>query len=168
MFVRRVGALHVGPQPGGHVLRGQEAGPAFRELGRHVGVVGVGLAVRGGAGDVLGDLGLPQPFVRGTGRRGRGGGPDPVDGRVDGVETAIGILPAKGELKLHGLKLDHAQLDELLDVDNLAWQGELAAIGEYLQTFTPRLPERLHKEQQRVANALAGANDQPRREANAS
>jgi len=91
-----------------------------------------------------------------------------VDGRVDGVETAIGILPAKGELKLHGLKLDHAQLDELLDVDNLAWQGELAAIGEYLQTFTPRLPERLHKEQQRVANALAGANDQPRREANAS
>ena len=91
-----------------------------------------------------------------------------VDGRVSGVETPIGTVPADGELKLHGLKLDRAGLDELLDVDTLAWQGELAAIGEYLETFAPRLPERLHKEQQRVAKALAGADGQPRREASAS
>ncbi|MFZ0869560.1 MAG: phosphoenolpyruvate carboxykinase (GTP), partial [Rhodanobacter sp.] len=71
-----------------------------------------------------------------------------VDGRVSGLETPIGTLPAAGELKLHGLKLERAQLDELLDVDTPAWQGELAAIGEYLETFAPRLPERLYREQQ--------------------
>jgi phosphoenolpyruvate carboxykinase (GTP) len=93
---------------------------------------------------------------------------DRVEGRVSGLQTPIGTVPAAGELKLHGLKLDRAQLDELLDVDNLAWQGELAAIGEYLETFAPRLPERLYREQQRVAKALAGASDQPRHEASAS
>jgi phosphoenolpyruvate carboxykinase (GTP) len=91
-----------------------------------------------------------------------------VDGRVNGLETPIGTLPAAGELKLHGLKLERAQLDELLDVDTPAWQGELAAIGEYLETFAPRLPERLYREQQRVAEALAGTSGQPRREASAS
>ncbi len=90
-----------------------------------------------------------------------------VEDRVDGTETPIGILPADGELKLDGLKLDAAQLDELLDVDNAGWQSELAAIGEYLQTFTPRLPERLHQEQRRVAKALDEADAQPRREATA-
>ncbi|SHM49778.1 phosphoenolpyruvate carboxykinase (GTP) [Rhodanobacter sp. OK091] len=90
---------------------------------------------------------------------------DRVEKRVDGTETPIGILPADGELRLDGLKLHPAQLDELLDVDNAGWQTELAAIGEYLQTFTPRLPEQLHREQQRVAKALDDADAQPRREA---
>ena len=93
---------------------------------------------------------------------------DRVEGRVSGQQTPIGTVPAAGELKLHGLKLERAQLDELLDVDTPAWQGELAAIGEYLETFAPRLPERLYQEQQRVAKALAGVGDQPRREASAS
>ncbi|MES2312464.1 MAG: phosphoenolpyruvate carboxykinase (GTP) [Pseudomonadota bacterium] len=90
---------------------------------------------------------------------------DRVEKRVDGTETPIGILPADSELRLDGLKLHPAQLDELLDVDNAGWQTELAAIGEYLQTFTPRLPEQLHREQQRVAKALDDADAQPRREA---
>ncbi len=58
------------------------------------------------------------------------------------------------ELKLDGLKLDPAQLDELLEVDNAGWQAELSAIGEYLESFAPRLPARLRQEQQRVARAL--------------
>ncbi|MFC5582552.1 phosphoenolpyruvate carboxykinase (GTP) [Rhodanobacter terrae] len=92
---------------------------------------------------------------------------DRVQERVDGAETPIGILPADGELRLDGLELHPAQLDELLDVDNAGWQTELAAIGDYLQTFTPRLPERLLREQQRVTRALDEADAQPRREANA-
>jgi len=93
---------------------------------------------------------------------------DRVDGRVGGVETPIGTVPAKGELKLHGLTLEQAKLDELLAVDTTAWQGELAAIGDYLESFAPRLPARLHKEQQRVATALDRTDSQPRREASAS
>ena len=93
---------------------------------------------------------------------------DRVDGRVAGTETAIGTLPQASELNLDGLKLDRAHLDELLEVDNAAWQDELAAIGQYLDTFAPRLPERLRKEQKRVAQALADAAEQPRRKAAAS
>jgi len=54
----------------------------------------------------------------------------------------------------------------LLAVDNVGWQDELVAIGEYLETFAPRLPERLRQERQRVADALA-ATATPRTAANA-
>ncbi|HTH68919.1 MAG TPA: phosphoenolpyruvate carboxykinase domain-containing protein, partial [Rhodanobacter sp.] len=91
-----------------------------------------------------------------------------AEGRVSGVETPIGILPGEGELKLDGLKLDRARLDELLDVDNAGWQAELSAIGEYLDSFAPRLPERLRQEQQRVARALEDDAGQAPREAVAS
>ncbi|NMW26161.1 phosphoenolpyruvate carboxykinase (GTP), partial [Rhodanobacter denitrificans] len=91
-----------------------------------------------------------------------------AEGRVSGVETPIGILPGEGELKLDGLKLERARLDELLDVDNAGWQAELSAIGEYLDSFAPRLPERLRQEQQRVARALEDDAGQAHREAVAS
>ncbi|TAM58189.1 MAG: phosphoenolpyruvate carboxykinase (GTP) [Rhodanobacter sp.] len=87
---------------------------------------------------------------------------DRVEGRLDGVQTPIGILPGPAELKLDGLDLERHHLDELLAVDHAGWQAELAAIGEYLETCLPRLPERLRKEQQRVAEALARALGQPR------
>ena len=88
-----------------------------------------------------------------------------IEGRATGVDRPIGILPADGELKLDGLALDPAWLDELLEVDHAGWQDELAAIGDYLETFAPRLPERLRVEQQRIAQALAEAAEQPRRQA---
>ena len=87
---------------------------------------------------------------------------DRVEGRLDGVETPIGILPGPAELKLDGLDLKRHQLDELLEVDHAGWQAELAAIGEYLETCLPRLPERLRKEQQRVTEALTEALRHPR------
>lgn len=87
-----------------------------------------------------------------------------VEGKVRGVETAIGTLPANGELKLDGLDLPRETLTELLDVDNAGWQAELHAIGEYLDSFSPRLPARLRQEQQRVAQALETL---PRKAANA-
>ena len=93
---------------------------------------------------------------------------DRVEGRVTGVETAIGTLPQAGELHLDGLKIDSASLETLLEVDNGAWRDELAAIGDYLDTFAPRLPDALRDEQQRVALALAAAVEQPRRKAASS
>ncbi|MEP6897350.1 MAG: phosphoenolpyruvate carboxykinase (GTP) [Rhodanobacter sp.] len=90
---------------------------------------------------------------------------DRVEGRVGGVETAIGILPDTDELRLQGLAMDRPALDALLDIDHAAWRSELAAIGEYLETFTPRLPPRLREEQRRVAKAVDDAIQQPRREA---
>jgi len=86
-----------------------------------------------------------------------------VEGRVAGVETPIGTLPAASELNLEGLTLDRRALDALLEVDNAAWQDELAAIGEYLDSFAPRLPASLKAEQKRVARALASAAAVPHR-----
>ncbi len=88
---------------------------------------------------------------------------DRVEGNVAGHDTAIGTLPRADELNLDGLDLDRARLDALLEVDNAAWQEELGAIGDYLDTFAPRLPTQLRKEQQRVAAALDAAAEQPRR-----
>jgi len=78
-----------------------------------------------------------------------------VDGTARGVPTPIGTVPAKDELNLKGLDLGPAQLEELLAVDNAGWQAELASAAEYLETFAPRLPERLRQEYRRVAAALA-------------
>jgi phosphoenolpyruvate carboxykinase (GTP) len=89
-----------------------------------------------------------------------------VEGTATGVTTPIGIMPATGELNLAGLDLTPAQVDELLAVDVAGWQQELLAIRDYLETFAPRLPERLTKERQRVADALA-AEAKPRAAANA-
>jgi phosphoenolpyruvate carboxykinase (GTP) len=85
-----------------------------------------------------------------------------IEGRATGVETPIGIVPAAGELKLAGLALTAPQIDELLAVDHALWQGELAAIGEYLETLAPRLPAGLRREQQRVAAALGEVAQPPR------
>ena len=93
---------------------------------------------------------------------------DRAEGRARGVETPIGILPDAGELQLDGLKLERSRLDELLEVDTAAWQAELSAIGDYLASFAPRLPERLQQEQQRVVQALQSEAGAARREAAAS
>ncbi|GLQ47986.1 phosphoenolpyruvate carboxykinase [GTP] [Dyella lipolytica] len=86
-----------------------------------------------------------------------------VEGKARGMETPIGILPANGELKMDGVDMPRETLAELLEVDTQGWQTELHAIGEYLDSFRPRLPARLRQEQQRVAQAL----DTPRKAANA-
>jgi phosphoenolpyruvate carboxykinase (GTP) len=86
-----------------------------------------------------------------------------VEGKARGTETPIGILPAQNELKMDGLDLPRDTLAELLHVDIPGWQAELHAIGDYLDSFSPRLPARLRQEQQRVAEAL----ETPRKAANA-
>jgi phosphoenolpyruvate carboxykinase (GTP) len=80
-----------------------------------------------------------------------------VTNSVDGVRTPIGTLPARGELNLVGLGLDEAATRQLLDVDVAGWQTELTAIGEYLDSYGARMPQRLKDEQKRVADALAQA-----------
>jgi phosphoenolpyruvate carboxykinase (GTP) len=84
-----------------------------------------------------------------------------VEGKARGLETPIGIVPAEAELRFDGLALSREAAAELLAVDTAGWQAELAAIGEYLDSFGPRTPERLRKEQRQVADALA-ANAAPR------
>ena len=77
-----------------------------------------------------------------------------VEGKARGIETPVGTLPATGELKLDGLDLSREAQTELLNINAAAWQTELHAIGEYLDSFGARLPAPLRREQQRISQAL--------------
>lgn len=76
-------------------------------------------------------------------------------GRADAVETAIGLLPPIDALNTQGLSLEADALKALLHVDTSAWQQELVAIADYLDSYGTHMPSALKAEQQRVARALA-------------
>ncbi|MGA9341102.1 MAG: phosphoenolpyruvate carboxykinase (GTP) [Rhodanobacteraceae bacterium] len=84
-----------------------------------------------------------------------------VIGRCTGTakttETPIGLIPQQGELDLAGLDLAPSTVNELFDVDAAGWQAELRSVGEYLDSFGGRMPNRLKVERQRVADAVAAA-----------
>jgi phosphoenolpyruvate carboxykinase (GTP) len=90
-----------------------------------------------------------------------------VTGQAEGRDTPIGILPQPGELDVDGLRLADDALDTLLAVDDAGWQDEMAAIGEYLDSYGERMPAALKAERQRVADAVAAAGT-PARKAAAS
>ncbi|MFI1284966.1 phosphoenolpyruvate carboxykinase (GTP) [Streptomyces sp. NPDC020858] len=66
-----------------------------------------------------------------------------LDGTAEGVETAIGVLPAKDSLDLEGLDLPAEDLDFLLTVDNEVWREEAALVPEHLNTYGDHTPKEL-------------------------
>ncbi len=77
------------------------------------------------------------------------------DGEVEGVKTAVGILPAKDELNLDGLQIDPADLHKLLSIDTARWQQEMGFREAHLAQFD-YLPEEIWEAHRRVAANLAG------------
>ncbi len=75
-------------------------------------------------------------------------------GEAGASRSPIGLLPRAGDLNLEGIDVAPETMQALLDVDREAWQAELAAIAEYLETFGSRTPDALKQECQRVATAL--------------
>ena len=70
-----------------------------------------------------------------------------VDDKVKGVETPLGRMPAAEELDLSGLKIDKADVDELLRVDTDALKAELDDLDSYMASFGEgRVPERMMKQ----------------------
>jgi len=78
-------------------------------------------------------------------------------GDVSCVETPIGRLPQPGDLRLDDIRVEPATLSALLEVDVEAWKAEMAAIGEYLESYGDRTPAALEAERERVVAALAKA-----------
>ncbi|PWD51709.1 phosphoenolpyruvate carboxykinase (GTP) [Serinibacter arcticus] len=68
---------------------------------------------------------------------------DRVAGTVGGRSTPIGHVPNPGDLDVTGLGLSEADLDELLDVDPVAWRAELTRAGAYLEEL--RAPAALRR-----------------------
>ncbi|ORT61086.1 phosphoenolpyruvate carboxykinase (GTP) [Streptomyces sp. CB03238] len=69
-----------------------------------------------------------------------------LDGKAEGVETPIGILPTREALDTDGLDLPEADLDFLLKVDTEVWREEAALIPEHLNTFGDHTPKELWDE----------------------
>jgi phosphoenolpyruvate carboxykinase (GTP) len=68
---------------------------------------------------------------------------DRVDNKVQGEKTAIGYVPADGELDLAELNIKPEVVEELLDVDAEAWQAELAGQKQFLESFGPKMPKEM-------------------------
>lgn len=71
---------------------------------------------------------------------------DRLDGKAEGVETPIGILPTAASLDTNGLELPAADLEFLLTVDKEVWREEAALVPEHLNTFGDHTPEELWDE----------------------
>ncbi|MGK0721275.1 phosphoenolpyruvate carboxykinase (GTP) [Leucobacter sp. W1478] len=69
-----------------------------------------------------------------------------IEGEVSGHETAIGLLPAEGELNLSGIEEVSEDLDEIFAIDQRSWLDECALTEEFFDQFGDRLPEELRAE----------------------
>lgn len=66
-----------------------------------------------------------------------------VQGEVSGRETAIGTVPAAGELNLDGIEVPEADLAELFSIDPTSWLAEADLTEEFFAQFGDRLPAAL-------------------------
>lgn len=69
-----------------------------------------------------------------------------LEGEVSGRETAIGLLPAEGELNLTGIEEVEEDLDEIFAIDRQSWLDECALTEEFFAQFGDRLPAQLRAE----------------------
>jgi phosphoenolpyruvate carboxykinase (GTP) len=68
---------------------------------------------------------------------------DRVDGRADGRETPIGVVPTKADLNLDGLDTSAAAVAAALRVDEGEWRSEVANTRKHFDDFGDRLPSEL-------------------------
>lgn len=69
-----------------------------------------------------------------------------VEGDVEGRETPIGSVPAAGELKLDGIEVPEADLEELFSIDAASWLAEADLTEEFFARFGDRLPAALREQ----------------------
>lgn len=69
-----------------------------------------------------------------------------VEGKIDAVETPIGLMPCKGDLLLDGLDISSEDYAELMKVDTNLFNKSLDDVGEYFASFGSNISPRLIKE----------------------
>jgi len=79
---------------------------------------------------------------------------DRIGGAAKGVETPIGIVPAKSELDLDGLDVPAADLETLLSVDTEIWKQEAGLVPEFFAQFGDHLPTALADEHAKLVERL--------------
>jgi phosphoenolpyruvate carboxykinase (GTP) len=77
-----------------------------------------------------------------------------VDGEVGARKSPIGLLPEPKDLDLTGLPINSRNIDELLAVDVAAWKQEVPDIEAHFRQFGARLPRRLRRQLDELAERL--------------
>lgn len=80
---------------------------------------------------------------------------DRINGKADGTETPIGVVPTKDSLHLEHLDLPEGTIEQLLSVNVENWRKELPGMEEFFATFGDRLPAELHDELDALRKRLA-------------
>ncbi len=80
---------------------------------------------------------------------------DRCEGRVDADTLPIGYLPKAETIDIEGIDVSPNTLEQLLAVDPQQWREEMDHIGEYLQSYGDRLPDRLSAEHKKIVQALS-------------
>ncbi|MFE5126455.1 phosphoenolpyruvate carboxykinase (GTP) [Streptomyces sp. NPDC056669] len=79
---------------------------------------------------------------------------DRLDGKAEGVESPIGVLPTREALDTDGLDLDDASLDLLLTVDKEVWREEAGLVPDHLNTFGEHTPKEMWDEYHALVKRL--------------
>ena len=66
-----------------------------------------------------------------------------VSGSASAVKTAIGNMPAPGDINIEGLDVSEADMAELLKVDKDSWLAEVQSIKEHYAKYGEKLPKEL-------------------------
>ncbi|MFC8274473.1 phosphoenolpyruvate carboxykinase (GTP) [Streptomyces sp. NPDC057271] len=77
-----------------------------------------------------------------------------LEGKAEGVETPIGILPTADALDTEGLDLPAEDLEFLLKVDRDVWREEASLVPEHLNTFGDHTPKELWDEYRALVERL--------------
>ncbi|MDR2616212.1 MAG: phosphoenolpyruvate carboxykinase (GTP) [Endomicrobium sp.] len=68
---------------------------------------------------------------------------DRIEGKVDAVESEIGLLPRLDSLDLAGLDIDKEIVEKLLKVNKDDWKKEIVMIEEFYAKFGDKIPKEL-------------------------
>ena len=82
---------------------------------------------------------------------------DRLEGNVQGEETPVGIVPAKGELDVSGLDIDDAVVEECTRYVAHEWADELPRLENWLESFGHKLPKEIADELDVVREAVKKA-----------
>ncbi|MDY0232058.1 MAG: phosphoenolpyruvate carboxykinase domain-containing protein, partial [Candidatus Saccharicenans sp.] len=77
-----------------------------------------------------------------------------ANGRAEGCETPLGIIPEKKDLDLNGLDLPDENLEELFRITPDEWQEELSDIEGFLKKFGRHMPYEIWQEYGRLKKEL--------------
>jgi phosphoenolpyruvate carboxykinase (GTP) len=76
------------------------------------------------------------------------------DGEGETVDSALGLLPAEGELNTEGLEISDEAMRELLSVDDEALRAQLPQIEEHLARFGDDLPDEIRAQLEALKQRL--------------